>query len=1122
MSSSSLRPISSGFVGRKRELAQLLAGLARAREGVGAIFALTGVAGIGKSRLAQEFARLAGEAGARTWWGRGRTGGHPLQLWMELVRDSVEGTHLEGNEYRMLDQEAFISDEDGVISGSEKSPDLGLVKTVEFLRNVSRFQPLVLIIDDAHEVHPLSLLLLRLATRELSGASVVFVVAYRDLRMQPSAALTEFAEELSSAGNRPIEVGSLGRDEVRDWVATANEQVDEALADSIFERSGGNPIFVEFLMRDLRRDGSIPKALDAPIWRGLGSLSKSAKRLLTIAALIGREFDLGILRAVSQATTEQIADAVAEGEINGLVKRAERSRHNYRFIGQLCWEALRDVHRGAARARLHRSIGNALETASARAGALPLQEMAHHFFEGAVLGEGSKAVEYSRRAAEKAFGEGRFEDATRLYQMALSGMDLCGADEERTCDLLLALGEAQFNSVDHAASRRTFRRAADLAEWISDPRRLARAALGHARQVWPRLGLYDGETISLLKRSLESLRNADDDPLRVQVSICLYLELTQRGDDNAWRSSLLQGAVETAQRSGDKQALLATLRVAELDRSGAGWQQEEWVSATEMLGLAQELGSADDCSVAFARRCAFFLRRSDLVRADREAFALNLATEVVRQPYLNWASYRFRATRALMVGQFEAGESLARQALAISEQKSQPNACELFWVPMLEPLCMLGRIGELEPMARRTADQRPSVPAYRALLGRICCSLQNLSEARAIFESLAVDNFSYLPHDDLYEAGLAALADVCFELRDRSRAASLYELLLPRAETNLVFGPLAFFGPASRYLGLLAMVMQDFGKARLHFEDAIETTEKSGAQPWLALTLYDLATMLAETAESIDRAEALQTLSSALAIAEPLGMNDLVRRGSLLKQQLEAEHPAGNATSTTNFRHGVPADKRPCESLSMARIDAASSPSIYRREGDYWTVVFDNKTLRLKDSKGSSCIAYLLQHPGREYHCCDLAIEISGGRAVVERVVGDRSDVGRTMRTLGDAGSMLDAKAKSSYRTRILELREELEEATSFQDFGRKSKIEQELVSLTNELSRAVGLGGHDRKLSSDSERARIRVTNAVKATIKKIRREHPSLGRYLAGTIKTGTFCRFDPDPRFPDAWQF
>jgi non-specific serine/threonine protein kinase len=150
-------------------------------------------------------------------------------------------------------------------------------------------------------------------------------------------------------------------------------------------------------------------------------------------------------------------------------------------------------------------------------------------------------------------------------------------------------------------------------------------------------------------------------------------------------------------------------------------------------------------------------------------------------------------------------------------------------------------------------------------------------------------------------------------------------------------------------------------------------------------------------------------------------------------------------------------------------------------------------------------------------------VQIETNVELIERV-SDR-DLARQRsgaRGLGDAGEALDTQARTAHRQRIAELREELTEARNFNDRGRIEKLEAEIEFFTQELAGAVGLGGRNRKAASATERARVNVTRAIKTVVKKIAEQNPALELYFSTTIKTGAFCSYTPDPRFPLTWQF
>jgi tetratricopeptide (TPR) repeat protein len=191
----------------------------------------------------------------------------------------------------------------------------------------------------------------------------------------------------------------------------------------------------------------------------------------------------------------------------------------------------------------------------------------------------------------------------------------------------------------------------------------------------------------------------------------------------------------------------------------------------------------------------------------------------------------------------------------------------------------------------------------------------------------------------------------------------------------------------------------------------------------------------------------------------------------------------------------------------LDRIEVAASATThtnaFRREGDYWSVVFEGRTVRVRDLKGMRYLAQLLTHPGREFHVLDLVAAETGQQTA-----------------LGDAGEMLDERAKTAYRRRLAEIEEDIEQARAFGDATREAQADAERDLLVRELARAVGLGGRDRRAASASERARSGVTRAIRQGIARIGEHHPQLGEHLNRAVRTGTYCAYVPDAGAPAAW--
>jgi TolB-like protein/Tfp pilus assembly protein PilF len=198
--------------------------------------------------------------------------------------------------------------------------------------------------------------------------------------------------------------------------------------------------------------------------------------------------------------------------------------------------------------------------------------------------------------------------------------------------------------------------------------------------------------------------------------------------------------------------------------------------------------------------------------------------------------------------------------------------------------------------------------------------------------------------------------------------------------------------------------------------------------------------------------------------------------------------------------------------------DSQTLRGVFACEGEFWTLAYRNHLVRLADSKGLGQIAYLLRNPGRQILALDLIAATDS--PLRQGRPSQASDFTIPTSLPSDTGELLDAKARTAYAARIKELREELDQARRRGFESRAIAAEAEIDALTAHLKSSLGIGGRARKSGSAAERARLAVSKSIGRAIESIAAANPELGRLLETTIKTGTFCRYQPDPRFPVEW--
>jgi hypothetical protein len=124
-------------------------------------------------------------------------------------------------------------------------------------------------------------------------------------------------------------------------------------------------------------------------------------------------------------------------------------------------------------------------------------------------------------------------------------------------------------------------------------------------------------------------------------------------------------------------------------------------------------------------------------------------------------------------------------------------------------------------------------------------------------------------------------------------------------------------------------------------------------------------------------------------------------------------------------------------------------------------------------------------------------------------------------RPAGDAGALLDAQAKRAFKERLDDLEQEIAEAEHLNDPERGARAREERDAIAQHLAAALGLGGRDRVAGSAAERARVNATRAIRKAIDRIQAGDPALGAHLARSVRTGTFCVYDPAPRDEPHWE-
>lgn len=902
------------FVGRQREIALLLGGLSEASSGRGRLFLVGGEPGIGKTRLADAFAQEAKSRDALTMWGRcWEEGGAPAYWpWIQSLRGLLteldpETLHMAaagqgGVLAQMLPElRDYLPDLPEPPSLSPEAARFRLFDAlVGFLVRISQHRMLVFVLEDLHAADDPSLLLLQFLAGQLANGKILLLGTYRDVEVSRDHPLAPVLAELSrSQATTRIDLAGLSEPDVARFIMSMEGQTpSEELVSSISRETEGNPLFIEEVVRLLVSEGRlwtyagderipIPEGVREVIGRRLGGLPADCHRILTIGAVIGREFSIEVMQRITGRTAAELLETLREAVSAKLIANTHEEPGRFRFAHALIRETLYEDLMPADRVRLHREVGQVLEATYAPNPEPHIEELAYHFYEAATGGDVRKAVEYAMSAGKRATDLLAFEEAVRLLNMALRVLR-DHPDELQRCEALLRLGEAQARSGATPIAKETFLQAAEIATRMDQPEMLARAAIGYAGRFSFARAATDRQVIPLLRQALDAL-GVEDSLLRATLLGRLAGALRDQPSLEP-RASLAREAVEMARRIGDPATLFYAL-VAEWAASllGPDGVDQQIIVAEELNALAEKVQDRERIADVGWVRFIRFMTRGQIWEARAQQEVMARAAHELGQPSQLWYAGVIETVLTLSDGGFDDAEKLIRQTMDYGRraQAWDAEASRLFALFVLRR--EQGRLNELEEDIRRALVTHPGYRSLRVMLLIVLLDTGRGEEARVLFDQLAEDDFAMFPKDNEWLFATTLLAEAANILDDDDRALVLYEQLRPYEDLVALAASEVSVGPVALALGILAAQLGHHEEAAAYFETALGLSLQMQARPWVAHTYHSYATLLAARNQPGDRDKAVEQMMAALGISEELGMPSLTERLQLRLAELGAK-----------------------------------------------------------------------------------------------------------------------------------------------------------------------------------------------------------------------------------------
>jgi tetratricopeptide (TPR) repeat protein len=1075
------------------------------------VVVIGGEPGIGKTRLVEELTTMAERSGAAVLVGGCVEGSEApaLRPWGQIIEACVRHSDAraaavkDGADPKAL-AEALPELQPRVVASKPTQhlePDRARFRVFDniarLLTSAARRRPIVVILEDMHAADAACLDLFKFVAVEADDAALLLVVTYRTVGASDGPTLDDFCASLSHLPrHRQLLLRPLQSSEAYELARMfASNRVIDAVLQGILARAEGSPLFIRELVRSVLDDpssngsdmeepdrgvGDLPSGVRALIDVRLARLPSACLRVLTVGAVIGREFGLREVEATTGRSRKDVLRALDAAMKAQVVAECADGVAHYRFTHALIRERLYERLRTMERSELHRRIGGVLEALHGDEIERHLSEIAYHFTRGSVAGDAEKALEFGIRAGRAALGRSSHEQALRHFERALDvWRTFNGSDAER-CEILLGIGEAHRCAGAPELGHERFMEAVELARALcarGDVRAdalFARAALG-VGQLWGQMGTFDAPLVRLLEEACASLEEHDPLHSRLLARMAVAYYWT---DEVERRDELSMRALAAARRTGDPEALAFALFARHFAIYGPMRVAEQLAVADEAIRLGHAHGNTE---LELSGR---FWRFLDLLGlGDNDGARDNLREharggEKLRHPFFRAAAMVPEAMFATLEGRFGDAERLAFESFELGRRSNSRNAEHGFGIHML----MLARLRGtedivLEPV-RQFIEKLPAIPAWRAALASLHAALGHEREARAELDRISAPGLARVPRDINLLVCCALLAEVCAFLGERRLARELCDRMAPHAARSIIVANGAgHLGVVAHYLGIATATAGDVDEADRWYADALARYERMGSAPFVARVLVDRATT--SNASTQTRVE---MLTRARAIASDLGMARYVERADAVLAALQTSR-----TSTVSY-------ETPAREGRIAK------------EGQYWTIALQDAVVHLRDAKGVHYLVELLRCPGRDLHVLDLA----GVLAEPSRP-GNRPTQ-RANLDGGGTGPLLDARAKAEYRSRIAELSVEIAGADEAGDIGRATALRAELDEIERRLAAALGLHGRDRAVGAHAERARLNVTRALRAVVRTIAASNPVLGRHLAASLTTGRFCRYEP----------
>ena len=641
-----------------------------------------------------------------------------------------------------------------------------------------------------------------------------------------------------------------------------------------------------------------------------------------------------------------------------------------------------------------------------------------------------------------------------------------------TAESLELRGLASYGNGDLEGAVDSFERLYALHSEGGDEVEAARAALTSALYLLIDSGLM-APVRAWLRRAERLLERHPDAPPHAMAAMVRTYERFLCGDAEGARVQATL-AVELGERLGVPPAVVIG-RVALARLSISAGDVEEGLAQLDEIAVQLLSGEVDPLTTGMMF-CELICAAQSLVRLDRARDWTELMERWRRDAGFGGLNGRCRVHRAELLRMTGPGDAAEREALEACAELRPWMRREFGW-----PLVELGNIrlrrGDLSGAEEAYLDAHahawcphPGLALLRLEQGRADEALALITDA--IENPLPVPSKERPPFDDL----------------------RLAPLLEAQAEIAVVVGDIAVIATAAKHLSTIA---DRYAGPGLHAAASLATARAE-------LAAGEPATAIAAAMRAVAGWAALGAPYEVSAARVVLGEAYLAT-GATERARMEWVAALDALEQFGARRHAERARRLLGDHAVAAGHARELTPAVFVREGSQRRIRFLDTDLTVPDLKGYRYLERLLTTPGREWHVLDLITAEQG------------SPSGPV-----EAGMpVLDEEARAAYRRRLVDVEQDIEEATLMNDVGRMELAQRDRDYLVAELAAAFGLGGRGRLVNGSSERARTSVARCLRYAIGRLAEHSADLAAHLEGTLHMGTFCSYRSDPLAAIEWR-